>query len=80
MSVDLKSRYLGLELANPIVASASPLTGSVDSLKRLQEAAEGARSFLSAGRIAGKMGGQKCPRSFMLTRCGSLTAAAGAPL
>jgi dihydroorotate dehydrogenase (fumarate) len=42
MSVDLKSRYLGLELANPIVASASPLTGSVDSLKRLQEAGVGA--------------------------------------
>jgi dihydroorotate dehydrogenase (fumarate) len=42
MSVDLKSRYLGLELANPIVASASPLTGSVDSLKRLQDAGVGA--------------------------------------
>jgi dihydroorotate dehydrogenase (fumarate) len=38
MSVDLRTRYLGLELAHPIVASASPLTGSVDSLKRLQEA------------------------------------------
>jgi dihydroorotate dehydrogenase (fumarate) len=38
MSVDLSTRYLGLELANPVVASASPLTGSVDSLKRLQDA------------------------------------------
>jgi dihydroorotate dehydrogenase (fumarate) len=38
MSVDLRSRYLGLELRNPIVASASPLTGSVDSLKRLADA------------------------------------------
>ena len=38
MSIDLKSRYLGLELANPVVASASPLTGSVDSLKRLEDA------------------------------------------
>lgn len=38
MSVDLSSRYLGLSLANPIVASASPLTGSIDSLKRLQDA------------------------------------------
>jgi dihydroorotate dehydrogenase (fumarate) len=38
MSVDLRTRYLGLELQNPIVASASPLTGSVDSLKRLQAA------------------------------------------
>jgi dihydroorotate dehydrogenase (fumarate) len=38
MSVDLRTRYLGLELANPIVASASPLTGSIDSLKRLENA------------------------------------------
>ena len=38
MSVDLSTRYLGLALKHPIVASASPLTGSVDSLKRLQDA------------------------------------------
>jgi len=38
MSVDLRTRYLGLDLAHPIVASASPLTGSVESLKRLQDA------------------------------------------
>ena len=38
MSVNLRSRYLGLELRNPIVASASPLTGSVDGLKRLEDA------------------------------------------
>ena len=38
MSVDLRTPYLGLELKHPIVASASPLTGSVDSLKRLQDA------------------------------------------
>jgi dihydroorotate dehydrogenase (fumarate) len=38
MTVDLRTRYLGLELAHPVVASASPLTGSVDSLKRLQDA------------------------------------------
>ena len=38
MSVDLRTRYLGLELAHPIVASASPLTGNIDSLKRLQDA------------------------------------------
>jgi dihydroorotate dehydrogenase (fumarate) len=38
MSVDLRTRYLGLDLQHPIVASASPLTGSVDSLKRLQAA------------------------------------------
>ena len=38
MSVDLRTRYLGLELKHPIVASASPLTGSVESLMRLQAA------------------------------------------
>ena len=38
MSVDLRTRYLGLELRHPIVASASPLTASIDSLKRLQDA------------------------------------------
>lgn len=38
MSVDLRTRYLGLELAHPIVASASPLTASIESLKRLQDA------------------------------------------
>lgn len=38
MSPDLRARYLGLELRNPIVASASPLTANVESLQRLQEA------------------------------------------
>ncbi len=38
MSVDLHARYLGLELRNPIVAAASPLTANVDSLRRLQDA------------------------------------------
>jgi dihydroorotate dehydrogenase (fumarate) len=38
MSVDLRTRYLGLELKHPIVASASPLTGSIESLKRLEAA------------------------------------------
>ncbi len=38
MSVDLRTRYLGLELAHPVVASASPLTASIDSMKRLQDA------------------------------------------
>jgi len=38
MSVDLRSRYLGLELKNPIVAAASPMTNSIDRLKRLENA------------------------------------------
>jgi dihydroorotate dehydrogenase (fumarate) len=38
MSVDLRTRYLGLELANPVVPSASPLSQRIDTLKRLQDA------------------------------------------
>jgi dihydroorotate dehydrogenase (fumarate) len=38
MSTDLRSRYLGLELKNPIVAAASPMTNSIDSLRRLEDA------------------------------------------
>ena len=34
----LKTRYMGLELANPLVASASPLTSSVDGIVSLAEA------------------------------------------
>ncbi len=38
MSVDLSTTYLGLKLKNPLVAAASPLTGSLDSLLQLEEA------------------------------------------
>ena len=38
MSVDLSTDYLGLKLKNPLVASASPLTSKLDSLRRLQDA------------------------------------------
>jgi dihydroorotate dehydrogenase (fumarate) len=38
MSVDLRTTYLGLKLANPLVVAASPLTDSVDNLKRLEAA------------------------------------------
>ena len=36
--VDLRTRYLGLDLRTPLVASASPLTGSLDGLRRLEAA------------------------------------------
>lgn len=42
MSVDLRTTYLGLSLRNPIVASCGPLTGKLDTLKRLDEAGVGA--------------------------------------
>src|SRR4029450_752973 len=36
--VELHTRYLGLDLHSPLVASASPLTGSLDGLRRLEAA------------------------------------------
>jgi len=38
VTVDLSTSYLGLSLRGPIVASASPLTGNLDSLRALEEA------------------------------------------
>ncbi len=36
--MNLTSRYLGLRLAHPIVASASPLTATLDGMRRLEDA------------------------------------------
>lgn len=36
--VDLTTQYLGLKLANPLVASASPLSKELDSAKRVEDA------------------------------------------
>jgi dihydroorotate dehydrogenase (fumarate) len=36
--MNLKTRYLGIELKNPIVPSASPLTADLDSARRLEDA------------------------------------------
>jgi len=36
--VELSSRYLGLQLAHPIIASASPLTATFDGMRRLEDA------------------------------------------
>jgi dihydroorotate dehydrogenase (fumarate) len=38
VTVDLRTRYLGLDLRSPIVASSSPLTGELASARRLEEA------------------------------------------
>ena len=40
--VSLETRYLGLDLTSPIVASSSPLTGDISSLRSLAEAGVGA--------------------------------------
>lgn len=38
MRADLRTSYLGLTLTNPIMASAGPLTGDLDSLRQLEQA------------------------------------------
>ncbi len=40
--MDLSTRYMGLELANPLVASASPLSRRADGVRRLADAGVGA--------------------------------------
>jgi dihydroorotate dehydrogenase (fumarate) len=40
--MNLSTRYLGLTLKNPIVASASPLSETLDGVRRLEEAGAGA--------------------------------------
>lgn len=47
MTVDLRTRYLGIELANPVVPSASTLSSRIDTLKRLQDAGASAVVFQS---------------------------------
>lgn len=36
--MDLRTRYMGIELAHPIVASASPLSKTLDGIRRLEDA------------------------------------------
>jgi dihydroorotate dehydrogenase (fumarate) len=38
MSVDLRTKYLGLTLKNPVVAAACPMTAQTDWLRRLEDA------------------------------------------
>jgi dihydroorotate dehydrogenase (fumarate) len=40
--MDLSTRYLGLALRNPLIASASPLSNTVDGVRRLADAGVGA--------------------------------------
>ncbi|MGE5762816.1 MAG: dihydroorotate dehydrogenase-like protein, partial [Mycobacterium leprae] len=40
--IDLSTRYLGLFLRSPLVASASPLTGRIETLRQLEAAGAGA--------------------------------------
>ncbi len=40
--LDLRTRYLGLDLRSPLVPSSSPLTGRVETLRQLEDAGAGA--------------------------------------
>ncbi len=40
--MDLTTKYMGLRLKNPLVASASPLTGDLDGIRRIEDAGAGA--------------------------------------
>jgi dihydroorotate dehydrogenase (fumarate) len=42
MTLSMTTRYLGLTLNNPVVASASPLNSKLDNLRRLEDAGAGA--------------------------------------
>jgi dihydroorotate dehydrogenase (fumarate) len=42
--IDLKTSYLGLDLKNPLLASSSPLTGNIDSVRALED--EGASAII----------------------------------
>ncbi|MFA6138058.1 MAG: hypothetical protein WC667_08230 [Sulfurimonas sp.] len=35
--MDLTTNFLGLKLKNPLIASASPLTASLESIKKLED-------------------------------------------
>ncbi len=40
--MDLTTRYMGLALRNPLIASASPLNGEIATLRALEDAGAGA--------------------------------------
>jgi dihydroorotate dehydrogenase (fumarate) len=42
MTPNIKTKYMGLELSSPVVASSSELTNKLDNLKKLEEAGVGA--------------------------------------
>ena len=45
--MDLSTRYMGLALRNPLVASASPLSNTLDGVRRLADGGVGAVVLLS---------------------------------
>jgi hypothetical protein len=58
MSVDLRTSYLGLELKNPLVASASPLTGHLKILRHGNERESGTHPERVSGAHLGLQDGR----------------------
>jgi dihydroorotate dehydrogenase len=56
--MELATNYMGLELRNPLVASASPLSHTVDGIRRLADAGVGAVVLRLAVRGAVAGGGR----------------------
>ena len=66
MSADLSTSYLGLSLRSPIVASASPLTGELDTARRIADAGAAAivmPSLFEEEILQGRDRTQPCARS-----------------
>jgi dihydroorotate dehydrogenase (fumarate) len=40
--MNLRTRYLGLDLRNPLIAGAGPLNGQLDNIRRLEDLGAGA--------------------------------------
>jgi hypothetical protein len=54
--MDLRARYLGLELRSLLVATALPLTGDLDGLRRLDDYNTGLWTYLALAEKAKKTG------------------------
>ena len=63
---DLRTRYLGLGLRTPLVASSSPLTGTLDGLRKLEDA--GAAAVMPLGAPIGSGLGIQNPINIELIR------------
>ena len=70
--MSLATKYLGLDLLNPLVASASPLNNRLDNIRRLEDAGAGAIVMAStsvrrptrpepASRVSSAASGVKAP-------------------
>ena len=68
--MDLKTRYLGLDLAHPIIASASRLTANIDGIRRIADA--GAAAIVMASVYEEQVNAEDLSHAF-LTDMGSET-------